>query len=50
MRRLAREIDNKNYDYVVIGIGPAGCVAANGLIDRGKSVLLLEGGSLDITS
>lgn len=35
------------HDYVVIGAGSAGCVIATGLVEAGKSVLLLESGPMD---
>jgi choline dehydrogenase-like flavoprotein len=37
-----------NYDYIIVGAGSAGCVAAHRLVaDHGKRVLLLEEGPLD---
>ena len=35
----------KTYDYIVVGSGPAGAVAARTLADGGASVLLLEAGA-----
>ena len=37
-------IDEHNFDFIVVGAGPAGCVLARKLIDAGNSVLLLEAG------
>lgn len=35
---------NSTYDYIVVGAGPAGLIAAQRLTETGKSVLLLERG------
>src|SRR5262245_60878471 len=38
----------EQFDYVIVGAGPAGCVLANRLsVDPGKRVLLLESGPRD---
>lgn len=39
----------KNFDYIVVGGGSAGCVVANRLVKAGKSVLLVEAGPRDNT-
>jgi choline dehydrogenase len=47
-RYHGREIDQVNFDYIIIGSGAAGCVLANRLTaDPGVRVLLLEGGGSD---
>jgi choline dehydrogenase-like flavoprotein len=41
---MASETTERKFDYVVVGGGSAGCVAAGTLADAGKSVLILEKG------
>lgn len=42
-RRRDVSFDN-DYDYIVVGAGPAGIIAATGFAEAGKKTLLLEGG------
>lgn len=36
----------KNYDYIIIGSGPSGCVLANELSETNKNILLIEEGGI----
>ena len=41
---VATSIDNKTYEYIVVGSGPGGGPLASNLARAGHSVLLLEAG------
>ena len=41
---VATSIDNKTYEYIVVGSGPGGGPLATNLARAGHSVLLLEAG------
>ncbi len=46
-----RAVLDKQYDHIIVGGGPAGCVLARRLVDEGAKVLLIEaGGSEDQSS
>lgn len=45
-RRFKGENLKSSYEYIVVGAGSAGCVVASELVREGKSVLLLEAGSV----
>jgi len=40
-------IDNKTFEYIVVGSGPGGGPIASNLARAGHSVLLLEAGSVE---
>lgn len=40
--------ETKQFDYIVVGAGSAGCVIARRLVDAGKSVAVLEAGDYDV--
>jgi choline dehydrogenase len=40
----AASVDNKTYEYIVVGSGPGGAPLASNLARAGHSVLLLEAG------
>jgi choline dehydrogenase len=43
----AASIDNKTYEYIVVGSGPGGGPIASNLARAGHSVLLLEAGCVN---
>lgn len=42
--RIGQAHEIEDFDYIVVGAGPAGCVIAAELVSRGKTVALLEQG------
>ena len=40
--RKSREDENRMYDVIVVGAGPAGCTASKVLAEKGYKVLLVE--------
>lgn len=45
MHSIFKRFLNGNYDYIVVGAGPAGCSIARLLTDRGKKVAIVESSS-----
>jgi choline dehydrogenase len=41
-------VDNKTYEYIVVGSGPGGGPIASNLARAGHSVLLLEAGCVNV--
>lgn len=39
--------NGRNFDYIIVGAGSAGCVIARRLVDAGKTVAVLEAGNYD---
>ncbi|MDC3295028.1 NAD(P)-binding protein [bacterium] len=50
MRKELDNLDGSDYDFTIIGTGPAGTTLAINLAKNGKKVLLLEAGGYDYTS
>ena len=49
MKKDLSELNGLDYDFTIIGTGPAGISLALGLSQKGKRVLLLEAGEYEYT-